>query len=53
MAHGVEGEEVVLADPVGVAQVFQASFEDAGLGVLLLVRIETKVGAKSEGGRGK
>lgn len=35
MAHGVEGEEVVLADSVGVAKVFEARFEDARFGVLL------------------
>lgn len=34
MAHGVEGEEVVLADAVGFAQELEAGLEDARFGVL-------------------
>ena len=34
MSHGVEGEEVVFADAVGLAEELEARFEDARLGVL-------------------
>ena len=34
MPHGVEGEEVVLADAVRVAEELEAGLEDARLGVL-------------------
>ena len=34
MPHRIEGEEVIFADAVRLAQEFEARFEDAGLGVL-------------------
>lgn len=34
VSHGVKGEEVVLANPVGVAEVLESSFEDARFRVL-------------------
>ena len=34
MSHGVEGEEVVFADAIGLAEKFEAGFQDSRLGVL-------------------